>query len=367
MATFSRRLRPDSRGMIKPVPPVIKTGGSVTQYTKKVNTLQRLDRIMAGKRPDICITRKQGGIGDVLMTLPTVKAIANKYKVQVDYGTDFNYLGGALPKSVQNVPYIKQVLDFRTIDQSQYDAVLDLTCPCIAHEKPLAKPINRIDLFARHLGVHLVDHDMDFVLDSDEQQWGIDYLKERRLFQKELILVQPSSSTTKRDAPLDLMKRCIVQTVNARRNCAALIITHTSDNIQSSWNLPNVHVLNNLDIRQLACLLPHTVLVVCPDSAVLHLAAAFHHPTVTLFGPTDPNARVNHHPEAVAIWPGKDLMNYPCWYEDPKDGYLCWKRMEERTVIETMHAVIDNKALPSSRDLVTFGKQKPEETLYEIL
>lgn len=367
MTRFVRRLRPDSRGMIRSQPPVVKTGGSVTPYIKKVDTLQRLDRLLAGKKPEICITRKQGGIGDVLMTLPTVKAVAKKYDIQVDYGTDFEYLGGALPKSVQYLPYIRDIVDHRTLNPADYDAVLDLTCPCVAYEKPLVAPINRVDLFAKHLGIHLTDHDIDFILQPEEEAWAHEYLQTNNLGRQDLILVQPSSSTTKRDAPLDLMKKAIAHVVTQRRNTAALIITHTSDNIKAKWNVPNVHILNNLDIRQIGALMPHTRVTVCPDSAILHLAAAQHHPTVTLFGPTDPHARVNHHPEAIAIWPGKELANYPCWYEDPRDGYLCWKRLELDTVTQTIMAVLDDLPLPPSRDFVTFGSKKPEETLYEIL
>jgi hypothetical protein len=301
------------------------------------------------------------------MTLPTVRAVSKKYGTKVDYATDPGYLDGALVKVLQYNPYIHTVLNWRDMDVKIYDAVIELTCPCVAYEKPLCKPINRSDLFARHAGVHLDEHTIDYTITPEEAQWAKEYLEQHNLDRFTLVMVQPSSSTTKRDAPIDKLKKIVGGLLAVRRDIRALVITHESDTIKTDWGFADVHCLANLDIRQLAALMPHTNLVLCPDSAILHVAAALHHPTVTLFGPTDPHARVNYHPEAVAVWPGKELKNYPCWYEDPRDGYLCWKRLEEQLVIRVMVAMLNEQPLPESRDLVTFGKIEQEQQFYEVL
>jgi ADP-heptose:LPS heptosyltransferase len=361
--------RPDSRGVIVDIKTPPRFGaGQVTPYTRSIPTLHHLDNLLGGGKPKLCITRKQGGIGDVLMTLPTVKAIAKKYDVQVDYGTDFTYLDGALTKVLFDNPYIANVVPWDTIDPFDYHAVLDLTCPCINHEKPLAPPINRIDLFAKHLKVSLEDHDMDYHVRDEELIWAREYIEKNNLDRFKLIMVNPSSSTPNRDCPPDKLKRGLGGVLALRRDVRALMIIHESDKRKNEdWNFSEIHILKNMDVRQLAAMMKYCALLICPDSAMLHVAAALHHPTLTIFGPTDPWARVNYHPEAVALWAAKDLKNYPCWYEDPKDGWMCWRRLEESLITDTTLAMLNNQSLPSSRDIVTFGSYREEPQLYQVL
>lgn len=369
MTSLRCQLRPNVHGIITSRPPVIKTGGQVTPYTQRINAFRRLDKLLTEKKPRIAITRKQGGIGDVLMTLPTVKAISKRYGVKVDYGTDFLYLNGALPKVLQHNPYIDTILDWHDINSDDYDIVADLTCPCVAYERPLVPPINRIDLFARHLGIGLEDYNIDYTITEEERSWAQQYLAANNLNRYTLVMVQPSSSTTNRDIPPDVLKKVLYQLVGLDRKIKPLVITHRSDNTQSNWSSLGVHVLNNLDIRYLAALMSLTKLLICPDSAMLHMGAALHHPTVTVFGPTDPRARVNYHPEAVAIWPAKELKNFPRWYEaTSQELSLCWARLEIDTVVNTCLAILKDLPLPQSRDLVTFGSRyQQEEILYEVL
>lgn len=362
-----RQLKPDSRGIFVPRAPQIQMAGHINQYDRPSTVLARIDRIRAGKVPRVCVTRKQGGIGDVLMTLPTVKAISLRYKSKIDYGTDFGYLDGALVKVLQDNPYIEKVIPWRDATSEVYDAVVDLTCPCVFHEKPLAEPINRIDLFARHAGVKLHDFNIDYQISESEEKWAREYIASNSLDRFKIIMVNMASSTATRDAPADKMQRALANVVSLRRDVRILLISHESDSVKISWDYADVHQFVNFDVRHIAAIMPHCEVVVCPDSAILHVAAALHMPTVTLFGPTDPRARVNYHPEAVAIWPGKELRNYPCWYTDPGDGFLCWKRLEEDVIVRTILAVMDRKPLPSSRDLVTFGSYTMDNEYYEVL
>lgn len=363
-----RPLRPNHRGIIVPTtPPRIKTGGDVNALVVPSKALHQVDRLLRGETPEILVIRSQGGIGDVLMTTPTVKAISKKYKCQVTYATDMTYLEGALPKVLEGNPYIKEVIPWRGIAFQKFDAVINLTCPCVAHEKPLAKPINRIDLFARHAGIPAEDKAIDYYIRDEELEWAKEYLRQRNLDKYKLILVQPSSSTTSRDAPVDKMKQSLVNVLSLEKKTRAIVITHETDNKKSNWNFPGVTVLNNEDCRRIAAIMHFSDLVICPDSAVLHIASALQKKTVTLFGPTDPNARVNYHPEAVAIWPGKELQNYPCWYENPGDGYMCWKRLEQDSITECSLALLNDFPLPMSRGLVTFGDYKFANKFYQVL
>jgi ADP-heptose:LPS heptosyltransferase len=303
------------------------------------------------------------------MTTPTVRAIAEKYQCKVDYCTDYEYLGGALPKTVRGIKYIRDVFPVADLEskKDEYDAVLNLTFPCTAHEQPLAPPINRIDLFARHAGLKLTNHKMDYVFEPEELEWAEEYLVKHNLKQYPLVFVQPSSSHTQRDAPFDKMVEAMNLLTAQEPAVKFLIVTHDSDNVKRDWPMKRAWTLNNYDVRQLSALMHYCQVVLCPDSAILHMASAQSKPTVTLFGPTDPRARVNYHPEAVAVWPAKHLKNYPVWYQRPTDGYMCWKLIEPKVISDVMRALLKNRPLPPYKDLVTYGSYSYDSSEYEIL
>jgi ADP-heptose:LPS heptosyltransferase len=352
-----RSLRPDSRGIFVPTTQEVKTGGQITPYSKSSTSLIHLDYLMRGGTPKIAVTRRQGGIGDVLMTLPTVKAISKKYGVQVDYGTDFDYLSGALPKVLKYNPYIHNIVPWKEIRPEDYHAIVELTCPCVAHEEPLARPINRIDLFARHagLGIPLQDPSIDYFISPEEDSWARNYLITNGIDRFKLIMVQPSSSSTSRDIPPATLRTALTSILSSDRTLRAIVITHDSDNLKQDWNFTDVHKLHNKDVRHLAAIMKYCELVICQDSAVLHVASALHKPTVTLFGPTDPKARVNYHPEAIAIWPAQHLRNYPSWYRDSGDGGLCWKLIKPELITSVSLSILNKTPLLEKTDLVTFG------------
>lgn len=364
-----RPLRPNSKGMFVPTRPRLQTTRPDAPLSRPDMALHRLDRQRRGDTPKILVIRSRGGIGDVLMTTPTVRAISEKYGCKVDYCTDFDYLDGALVKALQGIEYIGEIIDHLDLPQKKddYDAMVNLTCPCVVHEVPKATPVNRIDLFARHAGIALKHTRLDYRFLDGELDDAKAYLQDNGLAQYQLVLVQPSSSSVHRDLPPERMVQAINMVAAHERHVRFLIITHGSDNTQSNWNMSHMHVLHDFDVRQLSAIMHYCDLVLCPDSAVLHMAAAQSKPAVTLFGPTDPRARVNYHPEAIAIWPAKHLSNYPVWYQNPNDGYLCWKMMEPSMIAGTMHALLKKKPLPPYKDLVTYGSYRYEQTSYEIL
>lgn len=364
-----RPLRPNSQGAFVPTPSRLQTTRPDTALTRPSNALTRLDKLRKGAPPKVLLIRSRGGIGDLLMTTPTARAIAERYNCKVDYCTDFDYLGGALPKTIRGISYIEDVFPHTELEdrREDYDAVINLTCPCVAHEQPLAKPINRIDLFARHAGISLQDTSLDYVFEPKELKWAKEYLTRQNLHNRQLVLVQPSSSHGHRDAPVTKMIQAMNAVASRAKNVVFLIITHDSDGAKNSWELLHARTLHNFDVRQLSAIMHYCDLVLCPDSAILHMAAAQSKSTVTLFGPTDPRARVNYHPEAIAIWPAKDLKSYPVWYQRPKDGYLCWKLLEPKVISDTMYALLKKTPLPKYHDLVTYGTYQYDSGNYEIL
>lgn len=342
-------------------------------YNRPDDGLSRLDRLRAGGTPEIILTRRNGGIGDVLMTIPTARALAEKYQCQIDYGTDFEYLDGALPAVLQGLPYIRRVIPHGDIDSSKYDAVLDLTCPCIAHEQPHAPPISRMDLFARHLGITLSNTQIDYQHTQEELTVAFQELQKLRINQDRhrLILIQPSASTTRRDMPSDILKQMVRKLASEDNSLRFLVVTHESDGHlarQYRWQDINfTHKLHNYSIRQIAAVMSYCDLVICPDSSILHLAGALHKPSLSFFGPTDPRARINYYPEAVAIAPGVQLKCWTCWFSSCNAHYTCWKRLELDMCVKTAQSILAGKPLEPHPEIFHFGSMSVQKTAYEIL
>lgn len=370
-----RRLRPDpATGIIVPKKEVLFTGAPIRQLKQPSPALRRIDKLRNGDQFRILVSRSAGGLGDVLMTLPTVKQIRKQYNCLLDYSTDFEYLGGALVKVLQGNPYIDNIIDYRTltddIKEQTYDAVIDLTCPCTVHEQPGAEPINRVDLFARHAGVRLEDMSLDYYMTPEELAWGQEFINSRNIARNKLILVAPHSSTNYRDLPYLTLQRSIMEILKQVPNTKMIITTHSTDSSKQNWKLYGTEEMRDYDVRHIAAVMHYCDLVMCQDSAILHLANALNKKTLTFFGPTDPRARINYFPNAVALCPAMTLRCWPSWYSYGacNNTQPCWKMFTEKMIVDTAVAMLNNTELPNIPELLYYGDQaKQKGSLYEVL
>lgn len=312
-----KRMQPYTSGQAKQTPSV---------------KLSRLQKLLKSREPHICVVRGEG-LGDVLMTTPTVRALKKtSNRVQISYATNTRYLEGALVKVLQHNPDINEILERDLLDDSRYDLVVSLHCPAIYYEKPGNPPINRIDLFASHAGVKLSSHDLAYFIQQDEVEAGEKLVS--HLQNKKIILVQPFSSSEKRSLSHDKLKSAL-SILATTHGIMSLVLTHSTDfGTEVLWDsIPGCKTMRDLDIRQIAGLMVHCDLVLCPDSSILHLAGALKVPTVAFFGPTHPAARINYYPNAVAIWRGEDLNCSPCWYESCSMGETCWSMISAADIV----------------------------------
>ena len=350
-----RFLRPNSQGIIVETKPHMSCGSPLTRYVKPLDVLPRINRLMGGEAPSILVQRGAGGIGDVLMTLPTVRAIKEKYKGPVDYATDVKYLDGALVKVLKGNPYIDNILNWQEVKRENYDGVIDLHCPCVSHEQAQALPINRIDLFARHARIQLQNRKIDLVLTKEELDWARDYIERLKVGRFKLMIVQPNVSTKRRSLPSGELQKAVASIIAKQKDVRALIFTHKGDEVVLPWSFNGVLEVKNLDVRQIASLIHYSSLVLCQDSAILHVAGALEKPTLSFFGPTDPRARVNYYKKSIALWPGGQLRCSPSWYSPCKCGEVCWKMIKQEMIVDTALDLLNNRPIKESPDIVNFN------------
>lgn len=311
--------------------------------------LSRLQQLLKSGKPKVCFVRGEG-IGDVLMTLPAVHAMKHEFKhIEIHYATNTRYFEGALVKVLENNPDIDRVIDRNDLKETDYDLVINLHCPAIHLETPGARPPNRIDIFANTAGVKIIDPVPRYYITDKEVEKGKEYFSRWHPNDKK-IFVHTSASSRRRSLDQTTLFSALSH-LNKAHGIRSVILTHPADHDykDNRWSeLPGALVLKNLDIREVAGIMVHCDLVMCPDSALLHLAGALKIPTVSLFGSTDPNARINYYRQAVAIWKGEDYQPCPCWYGSCSIGEICWKAI---TLSDIVNACVNQIASTNKVDL----------------
>jgi len=282
--------------------------------------------------PKIAIQRGPG-IGDVLTTTPILHGIKNTFKCDITYVTNLKYLDGALPKVLKYNLDIDRIIDYSKFNASNYNAVVNLDCNCAAHENKDPPSKSRIDLFAEHIRLDLVDFRPQYFVAQDELNLANSFLS---TITYPIIMVQPFASNPKRSLDGNVLKQALTK-LWKEHHIGSLIITHGLIwKPGVDWSeVPGSIIIADPDIREIGALMPLCNLVLCPDSSLLHLAAALSVPTVAIFGPTDPAARINHYPQAIAIWAGDRNGPCPCWskHDCPID-YTCWNSITSDMIYE---------------------------------
>ena len=296
--------------------------------------VHRMKELLKNQTPHICVVRGEG-LGDVITTTPTVAALKEQFpKSLITYATNTRYLGGALTKVLQYNPHLAQIIDRDNFKENDYDLVVNLHCPCIGYEKHENPPVSRIDIFAHHAGLRLSDPVPQYYIQKGEILDGQKFLGPA--MSDCLMMVQPTSSAQRRSLEHSKLKEAMMS-LYEHAGVRSLIVTHSSDwTTNVIWNnIPGAIMVQDKDVRQLAGIMAHCDLVLCPDSSIMHLAAAMNIPTVALFGPTHPAARINHYKNAVAIWGGEGINACPCWYTACPVNTVCWSRITSERIVQT--------------------------------
>lgn len=322
------RVTLDNNGIVVPWKPKLGITRPVVN-TKASNDLFRIDRVMAGEPITIQVIRSAGGIGDVLMTFPLVKYLKKKYNCKLIYSTDYGYLDGALKKVALHNPFIDEVVDAGHFKESETDIAINLTCPCVAHEVPRAQPVHRIDLFAGFCGIKLTDRQIDYVVTDREKAWALEWYQSKNLNPQDCVVVQPYASNSRRSLDVKKLQRALMEASVANPKLRFIVIRHDSDfDRNSNWDLQKTHQFKNYDVVHVSALIDQCGLVVCPDSAILHVAGALSKKIVAFFGPTDYRARTYNN--QISICPAQEFAFWPPWYkeEPPGAAMMCWNAVE---------------------------------------
>lgn len=261
----------------------------------------------------LLITRAMGGIGDFLMMTPALHALRQK-----DPRKDIVL---AIPKRYftlfQGNPDVRLCdIENQQLDPSAYATWFNFTdCPAARVEARTAPKVklSRIEVFARSLGIgwlrrKRMDKRPRYVLTPEDRSFQRTFWRDHDLDGKLVLGVQLHADEVYRDYPR--MKELIHRL--AREYHVLVFDTETIHECDGE----RIVKVEGLPMRKAFALAAGCDLIVAPDSAFVHLAAALDIPCVALYGPIDGEVRTKHYPKCVYLDARRKLGCLPCWRND---------------------------------------------------
>ena len=254
-------------------------------------------------------TRAMGGIGDLLMMTPGLRALSKERGAPVRLAVPRKFFA-----VFENNPHV-ELLDIDDTPLQEDDDVQwrNLTiCPAAAYEstrRPWVRK-SRVELFAKGMGVrrrHLArwGDNVELFLDSGHGGAAEAFLRTKNLGSRPLVGVQPYSRDSYKDHPG--IKSFIEDLAT---DYDVLVFHHTDAGLPSG---PGIATTAALPLALSLALVARLNAMVSCDSAFLHAAGAFDVPVFALFGPTDGALFTRHHRFATVFQNKASFPCSPCW------------------------------------------------------
>ena len=260
-------------------------------------------------KDDLLVTRAMGGIGDLLMMTPGLRAAAKKRRRAVKLAVNRKFF----PVFANN-PHVELIdIEALGLEPKQYRRWVDLTdCPAARYEqkhKPDLKK-GRVEVFAAALNVTAAELDTngwrpEINLDAEQRAFADSFWSNAGFGLRPVLGIQPFSRDAYKDHP-EILR--IIKDLN--EDYDILLFHHIADGLPSG---PAIASTAGMSLSQSFALLAKLDAMVSVDSAFLHAAAAFDIPTVAMFGPTDGKVFTRHHRNAVVINVQERFSCSPCW------------------------------------------------------
>jgi ADP-heptose:LPS heptosyltransferase len=273
----------------------------------------RLPRQAPGDQPigkrDVVVSRAMGGIGDLFVMTPGLRALAKRHSTRVKLIIDRKYFD-----IFRNNPHVEAIdIDGPPVDVTQCKVWRNLTlCPASRHEaarRPFVKR-GRAELFARGMGVGKRSLDrhgwgVEYVLDEGQIAFRESFVRDAGLGGRPIVGVQPYSRDTYKDHP-EIGR--FIEALSADYDI--IIFHHIETGLPAGRGIASTA---GLPLAKSIALVSALDAMVCVDSGFLHAAAAFDVPAVAMFGPTDGKLFTRHHKYATVISANESFSCAPCW------------------------------------------------------
>lgn len=298
---------------------------------------------------NILIFRKQGGIGDILMMTPAIRAVWHKFPdCRITVGIDPSYYENALSDILKHNPYIYRVVPWQ-IGGTKYAVTADCTHSGVADEMA-GKVRSRIDMFAQTCGVAVSDPTPIYIVDEKEDEAILRWMRANDIPRDaKIVVVTTKSNNDKKDWPEDKFKDVCKRLIEWDKSIHVVVV-HIDKKYEWKKDI-RIHNMCGLSIRSVGALIRRCALVLTPDTGLLHLAAALRRKCVSIFGSTHPGAICKHYPHTKYLWKPEVCRIAPCWYasKPPCPGNVykkCLLSVSVDDVLTTCKKLIRDNEIP---------------------
>lgn len=329
---------------------------------------------------------KLGAIGDVILGIPSIRAIRDRFKE-----ANIKVLVGAKAKDIlKNCPYVDDlvVYDYEGRDSGfmgflkkgsllrkmNFDISIDLQnnrksrlmaalsfIPLrqgydngkfsfllnrrVKGPKEDTDPISHQAHLLRTLSIPMRERGLELWPSRSDEEWTDGFLGEAWVNKGQLLIgINPGSSarwSTKRLPAGNMARLCdmLAGSLNAR-----ILITGTKDDIPLGKEIAGackhkpIMAAGKTSLMQLAALIRRCNVFVTSDSAPMHIASASGVAFVALFGPTAPERHMVPDAKGVAI--KKDLACAPCYYSKCIIGLKCMTGITAEEIFEAVKRLL---------------------------
>lgn len=288
---------------------------------------------LRGGQARACVIRRVGGIGDVLMITPALRQLKRDFpNLHLTYALDLHSTGNNVYyELMKNAPFVDEIVDARFVDRAKYDAVTDVSAVCLRYEREDLPAINRVDLFARAMGVRgMVNRCSWYQVESDEAAWAARQAKPYREEGKKIVLLHTASMEEKRCWPVEKYIE-LIKEAEAEKLPVQFWVMDFNRKYNSWRSLYNCDNWSGTNVRQMAALIAEADVFIGPDSGPMHIAGAVGTTSIVMFGSVPPQARINHYPSHEAVTaPGLSCLG--CWYKKCPYDVKCMKDLDAQLV-----------------------------------
>jgi len=255
-----------------------------------------------------------GGLGDLLMMTPGLRALAKRTGHAVEFAVPRRYL-----ELFECNPYVSAFgIEDAPVAWYGQDRIIDLTdCPAsfIESRSAPAVKINRIEIFSDAMGVSarlLRRYGVQPLFEPSPagRQRAEAWLRSQKLWGRTFIAIQAASAESYRTW------NGMMEVARSLAGLMPVVVFH--DTALAQFALPaftheNLKFAVGLDLMTSFSLAREARLILAPDSAFVHLAGACGIPCVGIFGPTDGALRMRAYPNTIVVSLAAHMPCIPCW------------------------------------------------------
>jgi ADP-heptose:LPS heptosyltransferase len=258
----------------------------------------------------VCVARKYGGIGDILMMTPGIRGLCLAgHEVSVAIDTNCKTYCSLL----KNNQHIKEIYNYTEVDREAFDSFVDLTSVAYPYEQA-GFNLSRQQIFANEMGVTVFDEKPIY---TPVAGYPVDNLVALHFFADEEKRSWPKSHAVE-------VIEFLLATTKAK-----LLFLDTEDYFPLTDRIISC---KDLSVEESSKYLWAAKFFIGVDSGWMHLAAALDVSGLVLFGSTSPEMRIKGYRYLDAVFTPSECNN--CFYRSCELDYDCMRSISPGMVIE---------------------------------